>query len=89
MNILIKTLTMSIYPKITYNQLDDRLISKHRKPAPKLQTPGELKCLKTLMFEVNLHKHLTNIYSCWEFAFLNSTLLKLDPYFPEKFVLFA
>ena len=37
--ILIKTLTVSTYPKSTL---------KHPKPTPKLQTPNELKCLKTL-----------------------------------------
>ena len=37
--ILIKTLTLSIYPKSTL---------KHQKPTPNLQTPNELKCLKPL-----------------------------------------
>ena len=37
--IMIITLTVSIYPKSTL---------KHQKPAPKLQTPNELKCLKAL-----------------------------------------
>ena len=37
--ILMKTLTVSIYPKSTL---------KHQKPTLKLQTPNELKCLKAL-----------------------------------------
>ena len=37
--IVIKTLTVSIYPKSTL---------KHQKPTPKLQIPNKLKCLRTL-----------------------------------------
>ena len=48
MEILIKALTVLIYPKITQNKINDQLIIKHQKPTPKLQTRSELKCLKTL-----------------------------------------
>ena len=44
MKTLIKTLTVSIYPK-----RNDQLILKHQTPTPKLQTRSELKCLKTLI----------------------------------------
>ena len=48
MKILTKPLTMSIYPKITKNQLNYQLIFKNQKPILKFQTLSELKCLKTL-----------------------------------------
>ena len=43
--ILIKTLTVPIYPENAYNkypnnELNNRLILKHQKPTPKLQTPN-------------------------------------------------
>ena len=45
MKILIETLTVLIYAKITENQLT----SKHEKTKSKLQTPSELKCLNTFL----------------------------------------
>ena len=46
MKISIKTLTVSIYPKITY--LNDQLILKPQKLTRKRQTRSELKYSKTL-----------------------------------------
>ena len=68
--ILIKTLTVSIYPKSSLKQ---------QKPAPKLQTPNKLKCLK--LWELTPHKYLTNIYLCWEFVLPFSTLLRISWHF--------
>ena len=31
--------------------------------------------------ELTLHKYMTNIYLCWEFALLTSTLLSIFAYF--------
>ena len=55
-----KTLTVPVYPKITQNELNDQLIIKHRKSAPKLRTCSELKCLKTLRIDSTwmLNKYL-------------------------------
>ena len=43
MKTLIKTLTVSIFPKITLNYLNNQLILKRRKPIPKLETRSMLK----------------------------------------------
>ena len=48
MKILVKTLNVSIYPKTSYNELNDQLIIKNQKPTPKLETHSELITLKTL-----------------------------------------
>ena len=48
MKILVKTLNVSIYPKTSYNELNDQLIVKNQKPTPKLHTHSELITLKTL-----------------------------------------
>ena len=48
MKILVKTLNVSIYPKTSYNELNDQLIIKNQKPTPKLKTHSELITLKTL-----------------------------------------
>ena len=44
----IKTLTLSICPKITQNKLNDEITLKHQISSPKLQTPTEEKFWKTL-----------------------------------------
>ena len=68
--ILIKTLTVSVCPKITKNELNDQLIIKHQNLAPKLQTCSELKCLKTL--------RIGSLYLSWESALPSTTLLSIS-----------
>ena len=60
MKILVKTLNVSIYPKTSYNELNDQLIVKNQKPTPKLQTHSELITLKTLWTDCTtiLYKYL-------------------------------
>ena len=45
--ILIKTLIVLIYPKITQTEINDQPMIKQKKPTPRLQTRSDLKCLKT------------------------------------------
>ena len=48
MKILIKALTVLIWPKISQDYLIDQLIQKHQKPTLKIQTLSEMKCSGTL-----------------------------------------
>ena len=78
LKIFIQTLTVSIYPKIAQNELNEQLIIKHQKPRPKLQIRSELKPLKAFRTGST---YSTNIYLYWKSALSITTLSSVSGHF--------